>query len=50
MAALAVRLGHHVEEKGVHVEVERLVLQEQLGHETEVLTVNFEPFSVDLEH
>ena len=49
MAATAVCLGHHVEEKGLNVKVECLVLQEQLGHEAEVLAVDFVFFSVHFE-
>lgn len=39
METRGVECGHHVEEEGVRVIVERLVVQEQLGHQTEVLTV-----------
>ena len=50
MAATAIGLRHHVEEERLDVEVERLVLQEQFGHQTEVLAVDFVLFSVYFEH
>ena len=50
MAATAVRLGHHIEEKWLNVEIECLVLQEQLGHQAEVLAVDLVFFSVHFEH
>ncbi len=31
MTALTIRLRHHIKQKGFHVIVERLVVQEQLG-------------------
>ena len=40
VAAGVVCLGHDVEEEGLHVVVQRLVVQEQLGQETEVLAVD----------
>ena len=43
MASLGVGDGHHVEEEGLHVEVERLVVQEELGQQAEVLAVLFVP-------
>ena len=39
MAAVGVGSGHHVEEEGLHVVVERLVVEERLGDQTKVLTV-----------
>ena len=43
MAAGVVRLRHDVEEEGLHVVVQRLVVQEQLGQETQVLAVDLGP-------
>jgi hypothetical protein len=39
VAALGVCDGHDVEEKGLHVKVERLVVEEEFGQEAEVLAV-----------
>ena len=50
VAATPISLGHHVEEKWLNVEIERLVFQEQLGHQTQVLAVDFVLFSVHFEH
>ena len=46
VTATTVRLRHHVEEERLNVKIERLVLQEQFGHQAEVLTVDFVLFSV----
>ena len=43
VAALCVGDGHHVEKEGLHVEVERLVVQEELGQQAQVLAVLFVP-------
>lgn len=43
MRPLPVHLGEDVEDKGLHVEVQRLVIQEELGEQTQVLTVNLQP-------
>lgn len=40
---LSVHLGEDVEDKGLHVEVKRLVIQEQLSEQTQVLTVDLQP-------
>ena len=40
MGSLAVHLGQQVENEGLHVEVQRLVVQEQLGQQAEVLAVD----------
>ena len=40
VTALLVHLSQYVEEKWFHVKVECLVVQEELGHQTEVLTVD----------
>ena len=44
-----VTLAHHVEEEGVSVVVERLVVEEELGEEAEVLRVRLVLAAVDLE-
>ena len=49
VAALAVVLGQHVEEEGLNVVVEGLVVQEQLGQEAEVLAVDLAGHAVHLE-
>lgn len=49
MEAPRVELGHDVEEERVGVVVERLVVQEQLGQQAEVLRVVFVLPTVDLE-
>ena len=50
VAATPISLRHHVEEERVDIEIERFVLQEQLGHQTEVLAVDFVLFSVHFEY
>lgn len=40
---LSVHLGEDVEDKGLHVEVKCLVIQEQLSEQTQVLTINLQP-------
>ena len=40
MAAVAVHLAQHVEHEGLHVKVQRLVVQEQFGQQTQVLAVD----------
>lgn len=40
MAAVSVNFCEDVEEKGFHVKVQCLVVEEQLGEQTQVLTVN----------
>ena len=49
MAALAVVLGQHVEEEGLDVVVERLVIEEELCQEAEVLAVDLTAHAVHLE-
>ena len=48
MASLAVILSQHVKEKGLHIEVEGLVVQEQLGQQTEVLAVKLQQHQTDI--
>lgn len=50
VASLDVADRHHVEEKGLHVVVQRFVVQEELGQQTEVLAVLFVPLSIHLPH
>ena len=50
MTALLVHLRQDVEEEGLHVEVERLVVQEELGHEAEILAEDLVVTAVDLKH
>lgn len=40
MGALPVHLGQDVKDEGLHIEVQCLVVQEKLGQQTQVLTVN----------
>lgn len=47
MRAVFIDLAENVEEKRLDVEVERLVVEEQLGEETEILTVDFVLPAVD---
>lgn len=49
MCPFLVPLNEHVEEKWLHIKVECLVLQEQLGHEAEVLAVHLVLFPVNFE-
>ena len=41
MATLVVALAHHIEQEGVCVVVQGLMVQEQLGQQTEVLGIHF---------
>ena len=50
VTALPVVLGQHVEQEGLHVVVEGLVVQEELDQETEVLTIDLVRVAVHLEH
>ena len=47
VAPFCVCNGHDVEEEGLHVEVERLVVQEELGQQAQVLAVLLVPGNVD---
>lgn len=49
MEAAVVELSHHVEQEGVRVVVESLVVEEELGQQTEILSVAFVLPAVDLE-
>ena len=44
-----VHLAQDVEEERVHVEIQRLVVQEEFGQETEALAVKLKLLSVDFE-
>ena len=48
MATFAVILGQDVEEEGLHIVVEGLVVQEQLGQQTQVLTVDCAHIPINL--
>lgn len=48
MIALPVVLGQHVEQKRLHVVIQRLVVQKQLRQQTKVLTVNLVCVAVHL--
>jgi len=45
-----IALGHHVEQKGVDIIVQRFRSQKQLGHETQILAVHRVLPSVDLKY
>lgn len=45
---LAIHLAEDVEEKGIHVEVEGLVIQEELGQEAETLAIQLVVLPIDL--
>lgn len=49
MATFAVVLGEHVEEERLDVVVERLMIEEQLGEEAEVLAIDLVGVAVHLE-
>lgn len=49
MAALAVVLREHIEEEGLHVIVQRLMVQEELGQQAQILTVYCADISIHLE-
>ena len=50
MAALLVHLSQNVEEERFHIEIECLVVQEEFGHEAEILAVDLVVTSVHLKH
>ena len=50
VTALAVILGEDIEQEGLHVVVERLVIEEQLDEQTEVLAVDLVGVAIHLEH
>ena len=50
MAALLVVESKYVEEEGLDVVVQRLVVEEQLGQQAQVLTVDLADVAVHLEH
>lgn len=43
MRPLPVDLSEDVEDEGLHVEVERLVIQEEFSQQTQVLTIELDP-------
>lgn len=48
MAAFAVILCQDVEKEGLHIIVQSLVVQEELGQQTQVLTVDCAHVAIDL--
>ena len=50
MTPVTVRLRHHVEEEGLDIVVESLVIQEGLGYQTEILTILFVFFTTNFKH
>mmetsp|Transcript_9408 Transcript_9408/g.25476 ORF Transcript_9408/g.25476 Transcript_9408/m.25476 type:complete len:234 (+) Transcript_9408:1227-1928(+) len=50
MMPVLVDLAQHVEQERIHVIIERLVVQEQLGQQTQVLTVNLGLPAIHLKH
>lgn len=50
MRPFLIHLTQDVEEEGIYVIVQRLVIQKELGEETKVLTVDFLIFAVNLVH
>ena len=50
MAAQLVHLCQHVEQEGLHIKVESLVVKKELGKEAEVLAVDLVVTSVRLKH
>lgn len=50
MRPLLVHLAKDVEQEGVHVEVESLVVEKQLGEQAQVLAVDLVLGAVHLEH
>lgn len=43
MAALRVCLGHHVEQERLYIIIQRLMVQKELGQETQILTKHLQP-------
>ena len=50
MAAIFIVFGQNVEEKGFHIIVESLVVEEEFSKEAEILTVDFVRITIYLEH
>lgn len=50
MAPLLVILRQHVKQKRLHVVIQRLVIEEQLRQQTQILTVDLVHVPVDFEH
>ena len=50
MTASRVILRHHVEQERFDCEIQRLVLEEEFGHETEALAVHLVFLAVHLKH
>lgn len=48
MSTFIVPFSQHVEEEGLHIKVQCLVLQEELGHEAQVLAVHLVLLPVNL--
>ncbi len=48
MVAVLPALAHDVEEEGVHVVVQRLVVQEELGEQAQILAVHLRAQGIEL--
>ena len=50
VTSVGVALRHHVEEKGLDVEIESFVVEKEFGQQTQILTVHFVLLSVHFKH
>ena len=50
VAACVVCLSHDIEQEGLHVVVQRLVVEEQLGQQTQILAVDLVLLAVYFKH
>ena len=50
MAAMFIIFGENIEEEGLHIVVESLVVEEEFGEKTEILTIDLIGITVHLEH
>lgn len=50
VTSVAVGQCHHVEQERFHIVVQRFVIEEKFGQQTQVLAVLFVPFAIHLPH
>jgi hypothetical protein len=50
VAPTLIILREHIEQKRLNVKVQRLMVQEQLGDQTQILAVDFARVAINLEH
>ena len=50
MATVLVAYGHNVKEEGLHIVVQSLVVQEELGNETQILAIDLLLLAIHFKH